>query len=77
MPQRNAERISQERKDGWIRQLRITSLPAGGYVIVNRRDAVTSVPSIVIVLALGHFYGGVQLAPWKWIAIGVAIWSGR
>jgi ABC-2 type transport system permease protein len=30
----------------------------------------------VIVLALGHFYGGVQLAAWKWIAIGVAIWFG-
>jgi ABC-2 type transport system permease protein len=60
----NVQRISQERKDGWIRQLRITSLPA------------TSVPSIVIVLALGRFYGGVQLAPWKWIAIGLVIWLG-
>ena len=73
----NAQRISQERKDGWIRQLRITSLPAGGYVIAKLvASLVTSVPSIVIVLALGRFYGGVQLAAWKWIAIGVAIWFG-
>jgi ABC-2 type transport system permease protein len=73
----NAQRIAQERKDGWIRQLRITSLPAGGYVIAKIiASLVTSVPSIVIVLALGHFYGGVDLAAWKWITIGVAIWLG-
>lgn len=73
----NAQRISQERKDGWIRQLRITALPAGGYVTAKIiASLVTSVPSIVIVLALGRFYGGVQLAGWKWIAIGVVIWLG-
>src|SRR5215469_18845541 len=73
----NAQRISQERKDGWIRQLRITSLPAGAYVIAKViASMVTSVPSIVIVLALGRFYGHVQLAGWKWVAIGAAIWLG-
>ena len=73
----NAQRISQERKDGWIRQLRITSLPAFGYVTAKIiASLVTTVPSIVIVLVLGRFYGGVQLAPWKWIAIGVVIWLG-
>lgn len=73
----NVQRISQERKDGWIRQLRITSLPAGGYVAAKIvASLATSVPSIVIVLALGRFYGGVQLAPWKWIAIGLVIWLG-
>jgi ABC-2 type transport system permease protein len=30
----NAMRISQERKEGWIRQLRLTPLPANGYVII-------------------------------------------
>ena len=29
----NAIRISQERKDGWIRQLRLTPLPANAYVV--------------------------------------------
>jgi ABC-2 type transport system permease protein len=73
----NAQRISQERKDGWIRQLRITPLPASGYVTAKIiASLVTTVPSIVIVLVLGRFYGGVQLAPWKWIAIGVVIWLG-
>ncbi len=73
----NAQRISQERKDGWIRQLRITSLPASGYVLAKIiASMVTSVPSIVAVLALGHFYGGVHLAAWKWAAIAVTIWAG-
>jgi len=29
----NAMRMSQEKKDGWIRQLRLTPLPANGYVM--------------------------------------------
>jgi len=31
----NAIRISQERKDGWIRQLRLTPLPANSYVVAK------------------------------------------
>ena len=31
----NAIRISQERKDGWIRQLRLTCLPANSYVVAK------------------------------------------
>ena len=31
----NAIRISEERKVGWIRQLRLTPLPASGYVIAK------------------------------------------
>jgi ABC-2 type transport system permease protein len=37
---------------------------------------VTSVPSILIVLALGRFYGNVHLAGWKWFVIAAAIWLG-
>jgi ABC-2 type transport system permease protein len=73
----NAQRISQERKDGWIRQLRITPLPASAYLIAKIiTSMVTSVPAVVIVLALGRFYGDVQLAGWKWVAIGLAVWLG-
>lgn len=73
----NAQRISQERKDGWIRQLRLTTLPPQSYVIAKIiASLATSVPSIIIVLALGRFYGGVQLAGWKWLVIGVAVWLG-
>ena len=73
----NAQRISQERKDGWIRQLRISSLPASGYVIAKIvASMVTSVTSVVLVLLLGRFYGDVHMPLWKWIAVGVAIWIG-
>jgi ABC-2 type transport system permease protein len=73
----NATRISQERKDGWIRQLRLTSLPPNAYVAAKViASMVTTVPAVVIVLALGRFYGGIHLALWKWPAIGGVIWLG-
>lgn len=73
----NAQRISQERKDGWVRQLRLTALPANAYVTAKViASMVTTVPAIVLVLALGHFVGGVHLAGWKWLVIGAAIWFG-
>lgn len=73
----NAIRISQERKDGWIRQLRLTPLPANAYVVGKViASMATTVPSIVIVLLLGRFYGGVRMAPWQWVVIAVAIWFG-
>jgi ABC-2 type transport system permease protein len=73
----NALRISQEKKDGWIRQLRLTPLPANGYVVAKiLTSMVTTVPSIVIVFVLGAFYGGVQMPIWKWVATAAVIWFG-
>src|SRR5215472_8544147 len=58
----NAIRISQERKDGWIRQLRLTPLPANGYVVAKLiASMVTSVPAIALVLLLGRFDGGIHM----------------
>jgi ABC-2 type transport system permease protein len=73
----NAIRISEERKVGWIRQLRLTPLPANAYVIAKLLVSMaTTVPSVVIVLLLGRFYGGVHLAIWEWIVIAVIVWLG-
>jgi ABC-2 type transport system permease protein len=73
----NTIRISQERKEGWIRQLRLTPLPANAYVGAKLvASMVTSLPAIVIVFLLGHFYGGVDMQAWKWLVIGAAIWFG-
>ena len=73
----NTIRISQERKDGWIRQLRLTPLPANSYVVAKiLASMVTTVPSIVIVFLLGRFYGDVQMPIWKWIVCALAIWFG-
>ena len=73
----NSQRISQEKKDGWIRQLRLTPLPANGYVISKILVSMaTTVPSIVIVLLLGRFYGNVHLPAWEWPVIAVVVWFG-
>jgi ABC-2 type transport system permease protein len=73
----NTIRISQERKDGWIRQLRLTPLPPNAYVTAKiLASMATSVPAIVIVLLLGRFYGGIHMPAWKWIVIAVTIWLG-
>ena len=73
----NAIRISQERKGGWIRQLRLTPLPAYSYMIAKVvASMATSVPAIAIVMILGSAYGGVNMPIWEWIVTAVAIWLG-
>jgi len=73
----NAQRISQEKKEGWIRQLRLTPLPANAYVISKIFVSMaTTVPSIVLVLLLGRFYGDVNLPVWQFLVIAVTIWFG-
>ncbi|HLH84823.1 MAG TPA: ABC transporter permease [Trebonia sp.] len=74
----NAIRIASERKEGWIRQLRLTPLPANGYVVAKLAASMAiTIPSVVIVLLLGRYYGGVHLAHgWEWIAIAAVVWLG-
>ena len=73
----NAQRISQEKKDGWIRQLRLTTLPPNAYVVSKVLVSLaTTVPSIVIVLLLGRFYGNIHLPAWQWPVIAITIWFG-
>jgi ABC-2 type transport system permease protein len=71
----NAIRISQEKKEGWIRQLRLTSLPAYAYVVSKILVSMaTTAVSIVIVLLLGRFYGNVHLAGWQWPVVALTVW---
>jgi len=73
----NAIRISEERKVGWIRQLRLTPLPANAYLVAKiLTSMVTTIPSVVIVLVLGRFYGGVHLPLWQWFVVAVIVWLG-
>jgi ABC-2 type transport system permease protein len=73
----NTIRISQERKEGWIRQLRLAPLPPYAYVVAKLvASMVTSVPAIAIVFILGNVYGGVDMPIWKWIVLAIAIWFG-
>ncbi|MGA4839796.1 ABC transporter permease [Streptomyces sp. G45] len=73
----NSERIAKERESGWVRQLRLTSLPGRGYVLAKTASAaVISLPSIVLVLAAGAVVKGVRLDAWQWLALTGAIWAG-
>src|SRR6516164_5100606 len=73
----NAIRISEERKVGWIRQLRLTPLPANAYVVAKILVSLaTTIPSVVIVFVLGATYGGVHLPAWEWVAIALIVWLG-
>jgi ABC-2 type transport system permease protein len=73
----NAIRISEERKVGWIRQLRLTPLPANSYVAAKILVSLaTTGPAVVIVLLIGRFYGAVHLPAWEWIVIAIIIWFG-
>ncbi|GAA2062499.1 ABC transporter permease [Catenulispora yoronensis] len=71
----NSIRISTERKTGWTRQLRLTPLPGGGYVFSKVvTSLVTTIPSVLVVFALGAGLFGVQMDAWKWVANAVVLW---
>lgn len=73
----NSIRISEERKVGWIRQLRLTPLPANSYVVAKILVSLaTTGPSVLIVLLLGRLYGNVHLPAWQWVVIALTIWLG-
>ncbi|WP_328479870.1 ABC transporter permease [Streptomyces sp. NBC_00377] len=73
----NSERIAKERQSGWVRQLRLTTLPGRGYVLAKTASAaVVSLPSIVVVFAVAAAVKGVRLDAWQWVALTGAIWAG-
>ncbi|MEU5998654.1 ABC transporter permease [Streptomyces sp. NPDC047197] len=73
----NSERIAKERESGWVRQLRLTSLPGRGYVIAKTASAaVVSLPSIVVVFVVAAAVKDVRLEAWQWLALTGAIWAG-
>ncbi|MFD4577967.1 ABC transporter permease [Streptomyces sp. NPDC058417] len=73
----NSERIAKERQSGWVRQLRLTTLPGRGYVLAKTASAaVVSLPSIVVVFAVAATVKDVRLDAWQWLALTGAIWAG-
>lgn len=73
----NSERIAKERESGWVRQLRLTTLPGHGYVLAKTAAAaVVSLPSIVIVFVVAAAVKHVRLDAWQWLALTGAIWAG-
>ncbi|MFJ9349037.1 ABC transporter permease [Streptomyces sp. NPDC101237] len=73
----NSERIAKERESGWVRQLRLTTLPGRGYVLAKTASAaVVSLPSIVVVFVIAATVKDVRLDAWQWLALTGAIWAG-
>lgn len=72
-----SERIAKEREKGWVRQLRLTSLPGRGYVLAKIASAaVVTLPCIVVVFAVAALLKGVRLEAWQWLALTGVIWAG-
>ncbi|HEV7628997.1 MAG TPA: ABC transporter permease [Streptomyces sp.] len=73
----NSEKIAKEREQGWVRQLRLTSLPGRGYVMAKVAAAATvSLPSILLVLLVAAFVKDVRLDVWQWTVIALCTWAG-
>jgi ABC-2 type transport system permease protein len=72
----SAQRISLERKTGWTRQLRLTALPGRAYATAKIcACAVTTLPAILVVFALGAVEG-VRLDAGQWLGLVAALWAG-
>lgn len=73
----NSERIAKERESGWVRQLRLTTLPGRGYVLAKTASAaVVSLPSIVVVFVVAAAFKDVRFDAWQWLALTGSIWAG-
>ncbi|MFI1969207.1 ABC transporter [Streptomyces cinnamoneus] len=74
----NSERIAKEREKGWVRQLRLTSLPGRGYVTAKVASAaVVSLPSILVVFVVAATVKDVRFdGVWQWFALTGVIWAG-
>ncbi|MEV5877706.1 ABC transporter permease [Streptomyces sp. NPDC052101] len=73
----NSERIAKERENGWVRQLRLTTLPGRGYVIAKTASAaVVSLPSIIVLFIAAAAIKHVHLDAWQWLALTGVIWAG-
>jgi len=68
-------RLAAERASGWTRQLRVTPLPAWGYVTTKiATSMVIALPVISLVELTGLLLGGVRLGPVTWAVLTVVLW---
>jgi ABC-2 type transport system permease protein len=67
--------VATERAAGWNRQLRLTALPAWGYLAVKAAVAMlVGLPALVLVLAVGAVLG-VDLPALTWLQVLGAAWA--
>jgi ABC-2 type transport system permease protein len=69
--------VSNERTQGWLRQLRITPLrPAHVVVVKTIASTTVAIPSILCVGLAGYLEHGITLSPGRWVAIVALMWIG-
>ncbi|MEU6114995.1 ABC transporter permease [Streptomyces sp. NPDC047117] len=69
--------VAEDKKLGWLRQLRITPLSPARVVVGRGLSAsVTVLPAIVVVLLLGALVNGVRLSAAQWAALVLLLWLG-
>ena len=70
----NANKIALERKEGWTKQLKLTTLPGNGYVTAKLLSAsVTTLLPIIVVFGIGAA-SGVHLTALVWVKAAATIW---
>ncbi|WP_369137333.1 ABC transporter permease [Modestobacter versicolor] len=70
-------RIAFDRSSGWLRQLRVTPVPAGSVLVVDVVvGALLVLPSLVVVALVGRFVNGVELGLGTWLALVGSLWAG-
>lgn len=70
-------RVAVERGIGWSRQLRLTPLPAWGYLLVKAAVAMlVALPTLVLVFAVAGLVRGVELDALTWLRVGAVAWVG-
>jgi len=73
----NAATIPAERASGWLRQLRITPLPAGGWLTARIAQAMVAVvPGLAVISLCGVLAGHVELSPAQWAAYVLVVLAG-
>lgn len=66
-------RIAYERKDGWLRQLRLTPLSTTAWIGAKLAShLIIHLLIILIIFPAAAFSFGLELAPWQWV--GSALW---
>ncbi|GLW21777.1 ABC transporter permease [Microbispora triticiradicis] len=70
-------RTAVERDIGWQRQLRLTPLSGGGYLLAKGSVAmVVALPPVAGVSLVAALAGGVHLSPGGWVSAVLGVWAG-
>jgi ABC-2 type transport system permease protein len=72
-----AIRFATERKQGWVRLIKITPLPSWAYIFSKiAAQSILNLGTIIMMFLIGALVKGVELSVMEWISCGIWIWLG-